>query len=698
MLNKTLELGIRAGVISLTLVGAMLCPPDTAAQENRVFNKFTATPEAIVQSGPGFFVREGNTLHSVSAVPLISKGKRMIDAKVNPFGTEFFIISVRDDKKNEADIFINNSKADHRWSNNFKKMGNPQCAVYTPDATKVLLATDRGLFTLGTVDLKPLNYMELPYSHVDMMVMSDNGYFLTVVGGSKMTVYNIENKTVRKEWDFEVKVNDVCFNDNSSDMAVATADGVVSIFDTRNFLIKKSIDDLEGALSCSYNLDGKYLAVAQSPTLVSVINLLNPVERDEIEVENGGMTTARFIPYGDDNKILLVHTATNAVHVRPMYNLTPYYARLINDEANEKMNEWLKMMPGETMEQYRERVNDETRARQKQLFEDEISTRLAPDMLSMSEMSLGKYDRANGVLEVDFDNMPSIFLPVPESDLGSFKDKKDMEFRNARYGVKDDDSFELIYAEVYNHTNGKTYIYDNIERTPLNFMADADNVVSIDLILQAQMEEQRLQEVKQQVIEEAKKQNIISDRTNITVDSRIEPDYDADGKRILNYLVKYTYEVEPEFTAVEDFAPGKYHAELSGAASSMLNLVKTSLEGDLAQYIKEGKKLAITMTGTADATPIVNRLVYDGAYGDIVEQPIYKNGAIAPMTLRGNDVITENEQLAFLRAYSVKNYIVNNVDALKNMNSTYRYDINVAEGKGSEFRRIAVEFKFVDAF
>lgn len=293
--------------------------------------------------------------------------------------------------------------------------------------------------------------------------------------------------------------------------------------------------------------------------------------------------------------------------------------------------------------------------------------------------------------------MPSIFLPVPESDLAAFNGNSDLQFRNPKYGVMADDNFELIYAEVYNSTNGKTYIYNNIERAPLNFMADSDNVVSLELILQQQMEEQRLEEMRQRVIEEAKKRNVISDHTNITVDSRIEPDYDASGKKILNYHVNFSYEVDPGFTAVEDFAPGKYHAEQSGAASAMLSLVKEALEGDFAQYVAPGKKLNITLSGTADATPIVSRIPYDGSYGDIVEVPVYQNGKIMPMTLREKDLVTENEQLAFLRAYSVKNYLNDNIKALNDMNTNYRYDIDVAKDKGSEFRRITIEFNFIDA-
>ena len=162
--------------------------------------------------------------------------------------------------------------------------------------------------------------------------------------------------------------------------------------------------------------------------------------------------------------------------------------------------------------------------------------------------------------------------------------------------------------------------------------------------------------------------------------------------------MKFSYEVDPGFTATEDFAPGKYHAEASGAASSMLKLVTEALQGDFAQYVRDGKKLAVTISGTADATPIVSRILYDGAFGDIVEVPIYENGKLVPMTIMDKDQISRNEQLAFLRAYSVKEFLNKNIAALQNMNQSYRYDINVAEGKGSEFRRISLEFNFIDAF
>lgn len=272
-----------------------------------------------------------------------------------------------------------------------------------------------------------------------------------------------------------------------------------------------------------------------------------------------------------------------------------------------------------------------------------------------------------------------------------------MTFSNAKYAVDATDKFELIYAEVINRADGKTYIYNNVDRIPLKFMEDDDEALTIELIQQQQMEEMKLQEVQKEIVEEAKSRNVISDHTDITVATEVVPDYDANGNRILNYKVKFTYEVEPAFTAVEDFAPGKYRAEQSGAASSMLALVKKSLEGELARYVKEGKKVQIKISGTADSSPVRSRIAYDGVYGDFVDEPAVYDGKLTGITVTSKGGITTNEQLAFLRAQGVKQFLQDNIKELNDMKTSYKTEINVAEGKGSQFRRITAELLFVDA-
>ena len=404
-----------------------------------------------------------------------------------------------------------------------------------------------------------------------------------------------------------------------------------------------------------------------------------------------------FITDSESNP-LMAYNAEKAINIKRMTALTPYYGKLISEGVDEMMNEWLKMMPGETMEDYQKRVNDESRMNQMRLFESEIATGFAGGLVSMSNISLGKYDRTNNVLALDFDNMPSIFLPVPEKSVGAFKNTDDLEFRDAKYGILPNDNFELVYARIYNKADGETYIYDNIDRTPLNFMEGDDNVVSLEIIQQQQMEELKLQELRKKVVEEAKSQNVISDHTNITVDSRVVPSFNADGDKILNYQVRFTYEVDPEFSVHEDFAPGKYRAEQSGAASSMLSIVKQAFEGDFAQYVQSGKKLTIKISGTADASPIIRGIPYDGVYGDFEDEPIYQDNQLKGISVSTKSGIKENEQLAFLRAMGVKNFLQNNVSNLGNMNTDYQFHIAVAEGKGAEFRRITTEFTFIDVY
>ena len=121
-------------------------------------------------------------------------------------------------------------------------------------------------------------------------------------------------------------------------------------------------------------------------------------------------------------------------------------------------------------------------------------------------------------------------------------------------------------------------------------------------------------------------------------------------------------------------------------------------EYDFARYLKEGKKLKITISGTADGSPIIRTIPYTGVYGDFVDEPIYENGDLTAITVTKADGIKENRQLAFLRAEGVKNYLEENVSNLNKMDTDYTFKVDVAEGKGSEFRRIKASFVFVDVF
>lgn len=658
----------------------------------------TTTPQGLTKYSYTVYGFGNGKVTTLRGDAVCDVKKQLNNVRISPAGTSVAVVAA-DKKNNQARVFSMSEPDMEQFKLNIKKYGNPTAVAYTPDSRKLLIASDKGLFMFDSRKFTPVDTIApLPFSPTTM-VFSNNAYYLAMTDGEKTAVYNFEDKKLRRQWPAEpgIKVNSLAFSENNSEFAILTDDGLLSLFDTRTFLPKSTIEGLGEGLGCAFNLDGKYIAVATSPTNIAIINLLEDDDREFLDVEAGGLSDLLFITDSESNPLMAYNTE-KAINVKRMTALTPYYGKLISEGVDEMMNEWLKMMPGESMEDYRKRVNDESRMNQIRLFESEIATGFAGDLVSMANISLGKYDRTNNVLALDFDNMPSIFLPVPEKSVGAFKNTDDLEFRDAKYGIMPNDNFELVYARIYNKADGETYIYDNIDRTPLNFMEGDDNVVSLEIIQQQQMEELKLQELRKKVVEEAKSQNVISDHTNITVDSRVVPSFNADGDKILNYQVRFTYEVDPEFSVHEDFAPGKYRAEQSGAASSMLSIVKQAFEGDFAQYIQSGKKLSIKISGTADASPIIRGIPYDGVYGDFEDEPIYQDNQLKGISVSTKSGIKENEQLAFLRAMGVKNFLQNNVSNLGNMNTDYQFHIAVAEGKGAEFRRITTEFTFIDVY
>ena len=640
-------------------------------------------------------------LHSVQTMRgdlLQNFGKDTIaDFQLSPAGNIYIVIGADKKGRRKAATFQALASEGRTVKFDAKHLGIPLASAFTPDARRIVVATDKGIVITDARTLKPLDRIDLVPIRPQNMVISPNGYYLALINGKDVVIYNFENKTIRTRIDAEVPVADLKFNNDASAMALLSNDGLLSIYDTRTFDVRTMIDDLGTPLACDFNKDGKYVAVATSPSHIEVINLLRTSDRRHIDVEGEGMADLAFISDAEGTPVM-TFGSTLALKARRMSDLEPYFTRLISDAVDDKMTQWLKMQPGETMEAYQLRVNDESVRKQRRLFEDQISTSLAGDLLSMSNISLGNYDRQNGLLAVEFSNMPKIYLPVSEADVASISSAADFAISEAQYGVLPDDSFELIYARFLNKKDGKTYIYDNLDRRPMEMLGGDSDFISLDILRQQQMEEMKLQEVKKQVVAEAKKNNVISDHTNITVDSQVVPAYDADGNKILNYVVKFTYQVEPEFSAVEDFKPGKYTVAESGAATSMLNIVKQAFEGDFAQYLRNGKRIDVNISGTADATPIVHGIPYDGSLGEFDNEPVTVDGQLTSISVDKREGIRINEQLAFLRAAAVKDCLSRNIPALSDMDTRYNYNVSVSKDKGSEFRRITAQFTFVDAF
>lgn len=618
----------------------------------------------------------------------------------NPTGSSIALIR----KKKPVSIysFRNRNKKLFELKEKRKKLKAkplPVSMCYGADARNFVVGNTLGeIVVYDTKEYLPQAYIQCDVP-ATALAMSSNNYFIASANAKEVRIWNFQTKKLRTSIPMPANVQCLTFSPDASMLAVVTDDNRLTIIETKNWEKVDIFDKLGGVLSSpSFHPEGKYISVVKDGKDIAIINLKSSVVEQTLNESMGGVTGGRFLKNNQTGEIFLLSNRPKQLMFWDANALNPFYGKMVNGEVDSKMNEWVKMMQGESMEDYAIRVNDETRAKQQQLFAQEVATELAGDRISIDNPFVGDYDASSSMLNIGFKTLPSIALEVPADEAVGFKEGG-MKFDNAVYVLNDKDEFELAYVEVTNETTNKVYIFDNIGRTKLTALEADDNFVPLEIMQQATREEAQLTELKEQVIEEKKQDKLITDNTQINVKTEVIPGVDADGKKILNYKVGYQYEViNKEFSAKEDFPSGGYNIEKSNAAMSLMKIIKNAFEGDFSKYLAEGKQVKVIITGSADASPIRGRMVYDGRYGDFVDEPYYKDGNLDNITVTKAGGITENEQLALLRAAGVKTYIEKDVTTLANTKNEYEYHVEVAKERGGEFRKINVEFLIMDAF
>lgn len=196
-------------------------------------------------------------------------------------------------------------------------------------------------------------------------------------------------------------------------------------------------------------------------------------------------------------------------------------------------------------------------------------------------------------------------------------------------------------------------------------------------------------------VEEMKQQKFISDNvvSEVTVDV-IEEEQGPAMK------VTYSYSVKSDTLKyqTDDFSLGNYHAKSSNAVMTTLYIMQKSIDGQLAKYILPGKEVSISITGSADASPIRGKIAYNNEFGNKLTSKCNVNGKEETMLVTSSTGITDNNTLAFVRSYSVRDYIVHNIDALQKTKNNFSYEAVVSSERGGQYRRVTIEMIVHQAF
>lgn len=637
----------------------------------------------------------------------IASSETINDYDISPTGRSFALL-----KKRGVYIYNLTRPIGQMQERIIKNRGwNPIALFYSPDANFLNVVDDTRIVHVLSIrdnynEVRTFSLVELSHDFTlsDKSDIESNSItYLVATNDRKFYVYNYETGLLRTEMSMDAHINSVALNTDNTQIAIATSDGNVSIYDMTETQCKlvKTIEGVQKASDVVFHKEGKYIAVVRTDSHISLINLKDSTDVQTLELHKG-VEQVRLLHSANGEDVLytkegMPENDDEAFVYIKLTDLLPYYWKRLQKELDALLKETDRKHPGETNDQFRQRLTDE------------ITTRMAGDMVQLLNFEVVGYDRDNSVLvgrltkkdDVnlrDFyeassaSSQDSVCIKMPEGDLAFFGNPEDLEFRNVIYGLTVNDTFEVIYAEIYNKKNGKTYVFDKARKVD-------DHLPPIVIRELVAKEEERLKLIADEIVLGARSTGVISDHTHIKVDTSTEESFDADhGGVVWNYNIDFSYEVEQEYTAHDDFAAGHYQTKESAAAMSMLAIVQRVFEDEFAKYIQAGKQVVITLSGSADALPIRRKIPYNGCYGNFEGYPCYIDDALSHVSVTKSSGITENEQLAFLRAEGVKDWLQTNVPQFNEMNLTWRTNVEVNKGTGSEFRRIGVRFQFIDAF
>lgn len=647
-----------------------------------------------------YLSQEDEALFAVKQTKIASTYKA--DAMAfNPAGS--YIAVIQDGNKINFWSFTKVDSRNYRFV--FEKESAPTAIAFSPNARHFAAATLNGqvnIYSTSSFNKKVKKPIPDRSFQADMaakqIAISANNYYVATRTDSSVKIYNFESGKLLKNIEATSQISGMCFSPESNEIAITTTGGELFVYATGTWEVTDEYTELDNPISPDYNADGKYIALVTNGTSVKVINLKSHKVVETLEIEENVLKTVFYEQKSTDSSALFCILKNN-IKIYDTHSLQPLLGKLVDSRVSDMMKDWSAMGEGESMEEYQIRMSDDNRTKQLQLFSQDAATEIANERVVIENPIVEQYDMEEGTLDVSFGDLGVVALPMSEEDALNFKeDEENLSFANAIYTLNDNDELQLAYVEVLNETTGKTYVYDNLGRTTMNSMAADEDFVPIEIIQQVSEELAVLETLKEEVVEEKKQENLITDNTQIFIGSEVYADRNADGKKIMNYKVDYKYEVKQEYSAKEDFPSGAYDIRKSNAALSMIKIIEQSMDGDMKKYLEECNKVILVVTGSADASPIRGKIAYNGMYGNYEQEPYYLNGELDNITVTKQSGITSNPELGFIRAASVKETILKDVPALNNKNVEIQYNVEVSDEVGGSHRRIKVELIMVDAF
>ena len=192
-------------------------------------------------------------------------------------------------------------------------------------------------------------------------------------------------------------------------------------------------------------------------------------------------------------------------------------------------------------------------------------------------------------------------------------------------------------------------------------------------------------------------QQKLYDETYISIRTALVDGTSQDGTPELNYVFDISYNCRHLEGYTDDYPLGVFNYDSSNSARAICNLTKTFVEDILDDIFRPSKRVSVKIFSTTDGVELSRTIPYDGSYGNFRYMPVTFNNEQLRISVDTTG-ITNNCQLAYIRAQSVRHFLQNNVRNLSRTVNDYSYVTRSYADTGAFYRRSSIELTVHDAF
>ena len=511
-----------------------------------------------------------------------------------------------------------------------------------------------------------------------------------------ISLWNMSTLQLEKLLQVKMPITSIAISSDDAFLTVGGSDGSIKIMDSSSGEVRYNLNGHVGGVnSVAITRNGFYAASVGNDNKLIIWSLRKGTKFKVLENYNAPIRKAIFL-FDNDSKreYLLTGGDDKTLRAWETTDLPLPYDYIIKNEIQHEIANWEKKLENESLTQFQERISYSNKAIQVKKIQNSIVNKYALKNYSFANAELSSYNKDKETFSINFNKTLPINLKIPKNEAENFSQNfKNLKPANFQF-VYNDEDFKLSYLELKNTIDGKVFYYDE-SGIKTNELYRIEEIVAppAEVIAEVANRQDTLKGRLTSYIKEKKNEKIISENVDLNVNTSIVVEKDSTGNPELNYHVEYSYEVIKATVEnqTDDFPLGKYKLTSSNAARITVQILKETIEKELIKYIKSGMDVTVKITGSTDGTPIVNAIPYADDFGDFEDEPYFNNNNLESMSLTKKTGIKKNEQLAFLRTYGVRKFILDYIEPLNKAKLHFQHYTFVAKEKGSQYRKISIE-------